>query len=62
MSADQFRAALERLNLTQLGAARFLDVGERTVRRWATEDGTLPRSVVMLFTLMERFGLMPDDL
>lgn len=61
MTADDFRAAIDRLGLTQLGAARFLDVGERTVRRWATEDGTAPRSVAMLFALMERFDVSCDE-
>lgn len=35
MTANQFRAALARLELSQLGAARLFGVGERTARRWA---------------------------
>jgi len=42
MTANQYRAMLDRLGLTQAGAARLLQIGERTARRWATEgvEGT----------------------
>jgi transcriptional regulator with XRE-family HTH domain len=36
MTAGQFRAALRRLGLSQLEAARRMGVDARTVRRWAT--------------------------
>jgi len=35
MTANQYRAALDHLGLTQVGAARLFRVGERTSRRWA---------------------------
>jgi len=35
MTANQYRAALDRLGLTQVGAARLLGVNEVTGRRWA---------------------------
>jgi hypothetical protein len=35
MTANQYRAALSRLDLTQVGAARLLGVNEVTSRRWA---------------------------
>lgn len=62
MTADAFRAALERHGLTQLGVCAFLNVGERTVRRWATGEVEVPRSVELVFALMDRFGLSPADL
>lgn len=42
MTANQYRAALDKLGLTQVGAARLLGVADRTSRRWAEEgvDGT----------------------
>ena len=60
MTGEDFRAALETLSLTQGGAARFLDVDERTVRRWVT-DGP-PRSVELLLRLIQRHELNPADL
>lgn len=47
MTANQFRAALARLELSQLGAARLFRVGERTARRWA-EDGVSGPVAIML--------------
>ena len=35
MTANQYRTVLSRLDLTQVGAARLLDVNEATSRRWA---------------------------
>lgn len=43
MTPDAYRAAIERLGLTQVGAADFLGVGERSSRRFAAEGA--PRSV-----------------
>lgn len=35
MTANQYRAALEKLDLSQVGAARLFGVNEATSRRWA---------------------------
>ena len=35
MTAKQFNAALDKLGFTQMGLARKLELGERSVRRWA---------------------------
>jgi len=35
MTANQYRAALAKLGLSQVGAARLLGVNEATSRRWA---------------------------
>lgn len=52
MTANQFRSALGRLELSQLGAARLLGVGERTPRRWASGDADVPSPVAILLRLM----------
>ena len=52
MTPDELRAQLDRLGLTQVGAARLLDVDERTVRRWATGNVPIPRAVEMLLPLL----------
>ncbi len=62
MTADDFREALDGLLLTQLAFARAIDVAERTVRRWATGEQPVPRSVALLLALMRRYGLDLADL
>jgi DNA-binding transcriptional regulator YiaG len=42
MTADEYRAALETLGLTQGGGARLLGVDERTSRRWACGERDIP--------------------
>jgi len=55
MIAEQFRRAIVRVGLTQTGAARFFGVNERTVRRWADQEGEGPPGpVVKLLRLMMR--------
>jgi DNA-binding transcriptional regulator YiaG len=53
MTAAQLRAILDRLGLSQVGAARFLDVDDRTVRRWIAGDIAVPRPVEMLLRLLD---------
>lgn len=48
MTPDTLRIELTRLGLSQVGAARLLDVDERTVRRWATGEIPVPQAVAML--------------
>jgi hypothetical protein len=47
LTANQYRAALAKLELTQVGAARLLGVGERTSRRWA-EEGVTGSAAILL--------------
>lgn len=44
MTPDEYREAIERLGLSQVGAARLLGVNDRTSRRWASgeQDVTPP--------------------
>lgn len=60
MTPDQYRAILEKLGLTQLGAARLLDVNERTSRRWA-EHGVTGMGAILL-RLLVRGRITPDDI
>jgi hypothetical protein len=52
MAPDQFRAALERLGLTQAGAAKLFKADERTARRWALGESDIPTGVAMLLNLL----------
>jgi DNA-binding transcriptional regulator YiaG len=38
MDAEGYRAALDALGLSQVSAARFLDVNEKTSRDWASSN------------------------
>ena len=42
MTPDEYRETIERLGLTQNGAARLLGVDERTSRRWALGERDIP--------------------
>jgi hypothetical protein len=59
VTPNQYRAAIERLGLSQRAAGPFFGVDERTSRRWAS-DGP-PEAVAKLLRLMIKLGLGPKD-
>jgi hypothetical protein len=59
MTPLQYRAALDKLSLSQRAAGPFLGVDERTSRRWAADDP--PQVVGMLLRLMVKLKLKPED-
>lgn len=61
MTPTQFRKALERLGLSQVAAARFLGIGDRTSRRWASGDVEVPRAVAILLRLMISHSISPAE-
>lgn len=61
MTPNQYRAAIEKLGLSQRGAGTFLGVDERTSRRWAGGEAEIPEAVGKLLRLMVRLGLSPDE-
>lgn len=48
MTPDAFRSELQRLGLTQAGAAKLLDVTDRTIRHWAAGSKPVPQAVALL--------------
>lgn len=46
MTSEQFRTAIERLELSQVAAARLLGVDERTSHQWANGERDIPAPVV----------------
>lgn len=60
MNGEEYRKAIERLDLTQVEAARFLGVDDTTSRRWVADKSPVPRATVMLLRLMIRYRLSPD--
>jgi predicted transcriptional regulator len=52
MTPKQFNAALERLVLTQVGAAKLLGLTDRTVRNYAAGDTPIPEPTAKLLRLL----------
>lgn len=62
VTASQFRAALARLGLSQLGAARLFGADDRTARRWALGERGVPKAIVILLHLMLSGKLSEKDI
>lgn len=62
MTANQFKTALARLGLTQVGAARLLKADDRTVRRWIAGERSIPWSIATIIRLLLAGKIKPDDL
>lgn len=62
MTANQFKAALAKVGLSQLGAARFFGLGDRTVRRLAAGEYLVPPAISYCLRLMIDCGRSPQDL
>ena len=60
MTANQYRAALSALGLSQAGAADFLGIGIRTSHGYANGE-PIPEPTAKLFRLMVRLNLSPED-
>lgn len=61
MTPTQFRAALDRLGLSQAGFARALGEHERTIRRWSAGDTRVPNAVAILLRLMTAGKISAHD-
>lgn len=61
MTAEQYCKAIERIGLSQVGAARFFHVNERTSRRWASGEQPVPRVIEIILWLMIKFKVRADD-
>ena len=61
MTVKEFRAILERLGLTQVAAGRLLGYDERTVRRWAGGERSIPMGIVIVLRLLLTGKVRPED-
>lgn len=61
MTARQFQMALDRLSLSQLGAARLVKADGRTVRRWAAGERSVPECIAILLRLLLAGKITPAD-
>ena len=62
MTANQFRSALSRLELSQLGAARLFGADGRTTRRWALGERSIPPAVAILLRLLLAGKVTVEDI
>lgn len=62
MTDQQFSRALTRLGYTQVGFAEQLQIGERSVRRWASGQWPVPTPIAMLVNLMLDTKSSAEDL
>ncbi len=61
MSPGQFRAALGRLDITQVRAAELFGVNPRTVRDWISGETRIPKAVAILLGFWIKMNLNPKD-
>jgi hypothetical protein len=62
MTPAQYRRAIERLGLSQVRAARFFGLGDRTGASMAHGNAAIPRAVELLIKQMLKNNLTPGDL
>lgn len=61
MTANQFRTAIDRLDLSQVGAARLVGADPRTARHWASGDRSVPPCVAILLRLLVAGKITIED-
>ena len=61
MTPTQFRAALDRLSLSQGQAAKLLGADPRTTRRWALGERSIPPTVAILLRLLVKGKVTAAD-
>jgi hypothetical protein len=61
VTPHQYQAALDRLGLSQVGAAELFGVDPRTSRRWVAGDLVIPRAVALALRLMMKHGVTLDE-
>lgn len=62
MTPKRLAYCMECLDLTQETLAQLLDCTDRTVRRWLSGAGEIPRAVALLLELMIDHGIGTDQL
>jgi len=61
MTSEEYRGLLERLDLTQVAAARMLDIDPRTSRYYALGEYPVPVKIAGILRLMAKFDVEPDE-
>jgi len=60
MTPAQYAKAIADLGMSQVGAARFLKIGERTSRRFIAGESKIPVVAEMLLNIMVAHGISPE--
>ena len=60
MSPEQFRWYVKELGMSRAAASRYLNVSERTVRRYARGEAEVPTPDVLLLRALFHFGVKPE--
>jgi len=61
VTANQIRAALDHLGLTQVAVAQLFGVEARSVRRWVSGDSPVPDAVAVVLRLVVAGKITLDD-
>lgn len=61
MTPAQYKKTIESLGLTQVGAARFLGVDDRTSRRWIAGEREVPEPVARFLKFLVASKVTPDE-
>ena len=59
LSPAAYLRAIKALGMSRIAAARYLGVSERTARRFATGEGDIPPSVVLLLGALLHYNARP---
>jgi DNA-binding transcriptional regulator YiaG len=60
MSPAQFRWYIKELGMSQAAASRYLNVSERTARRYARGEAEVPTPEVLLLRALYHYGAKPE--
>jgi hypothetical protein len=61
MTAKQFQAAIDRLDLSQVRAAKLFGADPRTARRWALGERDVPECVAIVLRLLLAGKITVED-
>ena len=61
MTPKQFQAAIDRLGLSQVRAAKLFGADPRTARRWALGERDVPECVAIVLRLLLAGKITVDD-
>lgn len=59
--ADRLRYCIEKLNTSQVIAAKVIGVNRRTMTRWVNGEMPVPPHITFLFEVLVKFGITLDQ-
>lgn len=61
MTGAEYQDAIDKIGISQVGAAKLFGVNEKTSRDWKADRYPPPRCVELLLKVMIKFGIRPDQ-